>query len=123
THYPEDGPSEYSCACKNFGVDERQPRKSHISFRFLPPEWVDFCAARVRWRLLPANCPSQPIGILPGFNVANHFHRMQIDDGNIAVGGTRYKCARAIRLHNDAGCAVSHCDSLNRFSGCGIDDT
>jgi len=65
--------------------------------------------------MLPPYRPSQPIGILPGFNPGNHFHRMQIDDGNIAIGRTRYKRARAVRLHDNAGRAVSNSNSLNRF--------
>ena len=78
--------------------------------------------AIARREVLMANGPGEAVGILTGFNMAYHFHRMHIDNRNITVRSACHKCARAIGLHLDAGCAVSDWDSPNRFSSCGIDD-
>src|ERR1700719_1856320 len=72
--------------------------------------------------VLTANSPGEAVGILAGLNMPHHFHPMEIDNGNITVRCARHKCACPVGLHDDAGCAVSDCDSLDRFSSCGIDD-
>src|SRR5271155_5382128 len=56
--------------------------------------------------------PGKAVGLFAGVDVTGYFQRFQIDDGDVAIRRAGYVRARAIRLHQDAGRAMSNLHPL-----------
>ena len=78
--------------------------------------------ARCFHSLLVLRRPSQAVGAVPSLYAANYLHGMQIDDGDITIGRTRYKSSRPAGLDQYPGCAVSDRNFLDGLMSCGVDD-